>query len=147
MRFIGTFPFFLELKMSVNLFEKATREAWRFPSVKGQLSVEQLWGLPLKDSKTNFDLDTVAKTTNADVKAESEESFVAPVKTDQTPRQKLDLVKSIITTKLAEQAAAVDTKAKAEQRAKIMEALAKKQDAKLSDASEAELLEQLKNLG
>ena len=31
----------------MNLFEKATRKAFRFPTVKGEITVEQLWQLPL----------------------------------------------------------------------------------------------------
>ena len=58
-----------------NLFLQATREKFRFESPKGDLSVEQLWDLPLT-SRTGFDLDTVAKTVNADLKASNEESFV-----------------------------------------------------------------------
>ena len=44
----------------INIFEQASRAKLRFDSVKGQLVTEQLWDLPLQ-SKTNFDLDTVAK--------------------------------------------------------------------------------------
>ena len=58
-----------------NLFMQATREKFRFESSKGDLSVEQLWDLPLT-SRTGFDLDTVAKAVNADLKASNEESFV-----------------------------------------------------------------------
>ena len=31
----------------MNLFEKATRKAFRFPTGKGELTIEQLWQLPL----------------------------------------------------------------------------------------------------
>lgn len=133
--------------MSLNLFEKAAREAWRFQSPKGLISVEQLFQLPLKDTKTNFDLDTIAKTVNADVKTEAEESFVAPVRTDQTPRYKLDLVKYIISVKLEEAAAAQNRKANAEKRKEILAVLEAKQKEKLSGATEAELLAQLSALG
>lgn len=34
--------------MTTNIFEKATRVKLRFPTTRGELSVEDLWGLPLK---------------------------------------------------------------------------------------------------
>jgi hypothetical protein len=51
----------------MNIFEQATRRAIRFESAKGDLSVEQLWDLPLQ-SRNQFDLDTVAKTVNRQLK-------------------------------------------------------------------------------
>ncbi|MFW9602789.1 MAG: hypothetical protein ACMV1B_10780, partial [Prevotella sp.] len=59
----------------MNLFEIATREKFRFASIKGELSVEQLWDVSLT-SKTGFDLDTIARTVNQESKETDTESFV-----------------------------------------------------------------------
>lgn len=132
--------------MSNDLFLTATREAWRFPSVKGQLSVEQLWQLPLINNRDKFDLDGVAKLVNADVKQQSEESFVTPTKTDNTPRLKLDLVRYIIQVKLDERTATANALAKAEERKKIMDILDRKTDAALEATSVEDLKARLKQL-
>ena len=87
----------------MNIFEQATRRAIRFESAKGDLSVEQLWDLPLQ-SRNQFDLDTVAKTVNRQLNAVTEESFVSvrenPAK--ETHSLKLEIVKHIISVKLQE---------------------------------------------
>ena len=87
----------------MNIFEQATRRAIRFESAKGDLSVEQLWDLPLQ-SRNQFDLDTVAKTVNRQLNAVTEESFVSvrenPAK--ETLSLKLEIVKHIISVKLQE---------------------------------------------
>lgn len=132
--------------MSNDLFLTATREAWRFPSAKGQLSVEQLWQLPLINNRDKFDLDGVAKLVNADVKQQSEESFVTPTKTDNTPRLKLDLVRYIIQVKLDERTAATNALAKAEERKKILDILDRKTDAALEATSVEDLKARLKQL-
>ena len=129
----------------MNLFEIASRQAWRFPSVKGQLTVEQLWQLPLQ-SRDGFDLDGVAKNVNADVKTQTEESFVTPVKVDDTPRLKLDLVRHIISIKLAERDAAQSARARAEERQKLLNILERKQDATLEAASVEEIQKRLAEL-
>jgi len=127
------------------LFIKATREAWRFPSSKGQLSAEQLWQLPLT-SRDDFNLDGVAKAVNADVKQQAEESFVTPVKTDDTPRLKLDLVRYIISVKIGERDAALAAKARADEAQKIRDILGRKQDAQLEASSAEDLQRRLAEL-
>lgn len=128
------------------LFIKATRQSWRFSSVKGLISTEQVWQLPLQ-SRDGFDLDSVAKAVNAEVKQQAEESFVTPTKTDDTSRQKLELVRYVINVKIAERDAAANAKAKAEEKQKILDILGKKADAALEAASEEELRKRLAELG
>ena len=87
----------------MSLFERASREAFRFPSSKGDLTTEQLWQLPLQ-SKGGFDLDTVAKQINAALKASAEESFVTPTSNagNNLLQAKLDVVKAVIAYKQSE---------------------------------------------
>ena len=113
----------------MNLFEIATRKAIRFPSIKGELSTEQLWQLPLT-SKVGVDLDTLAKAINKELKSTEEESFVA---TNSNPRRndlqvKLDILKHIIGVKQEEIAAATKRQANAVERQKLQELLARKND-------------------
>lgn len=123
-----------------NLFLKATREKFRFESPKGDLSVEQLWDLPLT-SRTGFDLDTVAKTVNADLKASNEESFVNVNNNPAVSRlqAKLEVVKAIIEVKLAQAEATKKRAEKAAERQRLMEVLRSKKDQELQGLSVEEI--------
>lgn len=129
----------------MNIFEKAAREAYRFPSSKGGITTEDLWSLPLT-SKSGFDLDNVAKAIARDLKAMTEESFV--VKSENRAKEKLEmmleLVKHIIVVKQDESAALVNAAAASARKAKLLDILAKKQDASLESLSEEELIAQIK---
>lgn len=80
-----------------NIYQQAAVLKLRFGSERGLLNVENLFDLPLT-SKTGMDLDTLAKKVNAELKAQTEESFVVvhntPVKTELT--LKLDILKDVI---------------------------------------------------
>lgn len=123
----------------MNLFEIASREAFRFTSNKGELTVEQLWQLPLQ-SKSGFDLDNVAKGINATIKTLAEESFVSSANPTTTVWQmKLDLVKHIIGVKLEElriNKAKVDNAAL---KAKLTGILEEKQDVELQKLTPEEI--------
>ena len=123
-----------------NLFLQATREKFRFESSKGDLSVEQLWDLPLT-SRTGFDLDTVAKAVNADLKASNEESFVNVNNNPAVSRlqAKLEVVKAIIEVKLAQAEATKKRAEKAAERQRLMEVLHSKKDQELQGLSVEEI--------
>jgi hypothetical protein len=126
----------------MNLFELATRNAYRFESTKGLLTVEDLWQLPL--SSRGASLDDVAKTVYAQIKAAEEVSFVAKQTTANTTlNNKLEIVKHIIGVKMAEAEAAKIKADKAAERAKLLDILARKQEQSLENASEEELLAKL----
>jgi hypothetical protein len=94
-----------------NIFEKATKDRLRFNSGKGELSVEDLWELKLTD------LDNIAKAVNKKLKEDdSEDSFIGkrPNKSKNELTLKLEILKSIIATKLEESEKA---KVKGEKRA------------------------------
>lgn len=132
----------------MNIFEQATRQKFRFESIKGELTVEQLWDMPLT-SKNGFDLDTVAKEVNRGLKACSEESFV---NTNHNPavdrlEAKLEVVKHVIAVKLAEadeRAKAADRKAEKE---RLLEILHQKKDQDLLGLSREELEKRIADLG
>jgi len=127
------------------LLIKATRSKWRFQTTRGNISVEELWDLPLK-SRTNFDLDTVAKTVNRQVKETEEESFVTTTTKNIEPKEKLELVKYIISVKLQEAKNKQDAQAKAERKQQILELLAEKEVEGLKAKSKDELLKELEEL-
>ncbi len=126
----------------MSIFEKASREKLRFSTSKGQLSVEDLWELSLKD------LDTLAKGVNAKLKESQEESFIATRNTkDSELELKLDILKSVIKTRLEEKETA---KVKAENRAKrefFETLLEKKKTQSMETMSIEEIEAQLQTLG
>lgn len=140
--------------MDRNIFEIASRKKFRFPSVVGELTVEQLWDLPLtattRAPATAYrnDLDSVAKAVNAELKSVTEESFVNvrphPAKADL--EIKLDIVKHVIAVKMDERAKADAAADRAEKRRKLAEALANKQDESLRNMSEEEIRAKLAEL-
>jgi hypothetical protein len=131
----------------MNIFEQATRRAIRFESAKGDLSVEQLWDLPLQ-SRNQFDLDTVAKTVNRQLNDVTEESFVSvrenPAK--ETLSLKLELVKHIISVKLQEAEEARNRANKASEKEKLLRLLDEKQNEALRALTPEEIQERLKAL-
>ena len=126
------------------IFEQATKQKFRFPSNKGELTVEQLWDLPLQ-SKSGFDLDSVAKQVNSSLKAVTEESFVSSVERPEHSKLNtmLDVVKHIIACKLKYIEDAEARRDKAVKRERLLSILASKQDQELQALSAEELTKQL----
>lgn len=131
-----------------NLFEYATRNKLRFASTKGELSVEQLWDVPLRSSD-GFNLDAIAKSANKTLKDATEESFVATTRTPATTRfgVTLEVVKRVIEVKLADEESAKKRAENKKEREKLLEILAEKQEGKLSKLSEAEIQRRIAALG
>lgn len=75
------------------LFEMATRSKLRFPSTKGELSVEDLWDLSDKD------LDVVYKNLKDQEVKSSEESLLDDANVDPKLTAAIGIVKYIFTTK------------------------------------------------
>lgn len=131
----------------MNIFETATRKQYRFPSVKGELTTEQLWSLPLI-AVNSFDLNNVAKEIHSTLKSIAEESFVSvkptPGKVDL--ETKLEIVKHVIAVKQEEQAKARDAADKAAKREKLVQALANREEQELSNLSPDEIRAKLAEL-
>jgi hypothetical protein len=124
----------------MNIFEYAARNKVRFQSTRGELSVEQLWDVPLR-SRDDFNLNAVAKAANKAWKDLAEDSFVETVKTPEHVRREtaLEVVKHVIEVKLAEEAAADKRAQNKVEKEKLLAILADKQAGKLSELSEKEL--------
>jgi hypothetical protein len=135
----------------MNLFETAARKKYRFTCEKGSLTAEQLWDLTLlpKYKDSTVCLDNVAKTIGAQIRSISEESYVNikphPELTDLT--NKLDLVKHIISVKMAEAEARAVAKARAEERSKLIDALDHKENQELMNMSKDDIIKRLNDLG
>lgn len=126
-------------------FEKAIRNKFRFPSAKGELTVEQLWDLPLLVKTQGTDLNSVAVTLNNELKTLGEESFV---ETGSNPKRtlvadKLDVVKYIISVKQEEKKAAEKRQQNQQQVAELEELLHSKQKESLAGLSEEQIREKL----
>lgn len=127
--------------MVENIFEYATRNKVRF-SFRGMISVEDLWDLSL----TN--LDSIYKELNKQSKQSEEESLLN-IKTqeDELLNVQIEIVKHIVSVKLAEKEAREKASAKKAQKQKIMSIIAEKQDEALQNSSIDDLQKMLDELG
>ena len=130
-----------------SMFEKAARLKLRFQSPKGLLSVEDLFDLPLTSQTGKTNLDDIARTLHSQVKSDDNISFVTPAqKASEELVLAFEIVKHVITTKIAERDAAAEAKAKADKKQKIMNLIEQKKDDALSAQSIDELMAQLNAL-
>ncbi len=120
--------------MAMNeLFIMATRKKFRFP-FKGMISIEDLWDLSVQN------LDNVFKALNAEVKQVREESLLTTKSTEDTELDaKIEIVKYIVKVKLEEADKKKQAVARLEQKRRIQEILANKQDEALQGKSIEEL--------
>lgn len=131
----------------MSIFEQASRAKVRFNSVKGRITVEDLWDLPLT-SKAGFDLDNVAKAVNADLKSATEESFVA---TNANPAKALlelqmSVVKHVIAVRMKENEDRRTAEARLDERRRLLQILETKQDEKLRGQSAEEIMARIAEL-
>ena len=122
------------------MFETAARKKFRFP-FRGMVSVEDLFDLSTEN------LDLVFKALNAQKKAVNEESLLNTATDEDVELNiKINIVKHIVATKLAEAAARQEARAKKEQKQKIMAILETKQNEALGNKSIEELQAMLASL-
>lgn len=125
----------------MGLFEKASRLKLRFPSNKGALAVEDLWDLPLTSPTGKVNLDDIARTIYRQVKETGDDiSFVTPAqKVDEIPQLQLEIVKHIITVRLAERDVLAQAALKREEKQKLLALIANKKNEVLAGKSLEEL--------
>jgi len=122
------------------MFEQAVRGKYRW-SYKGSLSVEDLWDLSLRQ------LDEIFKALSREVRAASEESLLdTETEEDKVLRNKIAIVRRVVSVKLAEQDAARAAVANREQKEKLLGILAEKQDEHLRGLTTEELQAMIANL-
>jgi len=123
-----------------NLFLLASRSKFRFSTASGIIAAEDLWDLPLSDTR-KANLDDIAKALNRQLKeANEEQSFVKPAAaTTNETKAKFDLVLVVIKTKMEERDAAKALADKQANKQKIMALIDRKKDEALAGKTEAEL--------
>lgn len=128
--------------MTEKLFEYAVRNKLRFLSVRGELTVEQLWDVPLRSGFNDaFNLGDIAKSANKAFINATEENFV---ETEKNPahvklEMALEVVKHVIHVKKEEEDFAKKRAENKREREYLLAVLADKQADKLSALSEKEL--------
>ena len=132
----------------MNIFEIASKQKLRFSSIRGELTTEQLWDLPLQTRSGGFDLDTIAKDVNRSLKGVTDESFVS---TKESPAKakfelQLEILKYIIAVKMKAESDARDRAAKIAQKEKLLNILAEKEDDALKSLSSEELVKRIAQL-
>lgn len=135
--------------MDVNIFKLAATKKLRFPTPVGELTVEQLYDLPLQHA-TSVSLDGLAIATNMALKDLSGvESFVTgkvnPAVGELELR--LEIVKDVIADKIALREAAERRKSNAQKRRKLLDALDARENADMAGKSREELLKELEEIG
>jgi hypothetical protein len=128
------------MSTDINIFELASRQKTRFETIRGNISSEQLWDLPLT-SKSGIDLDTIGQVVVAQLESTTTRSLVnaAPHPREADLNLQLALIKHVIAYKQEANAAALAKSKKTEERNRLIELLGKKQDAALEQLSEAEI--------
>ena len=116
-------------------FEQASRMKLRFDTPKGLLSAEDLWDLPLTSAK-GANLDDIARGLHIELRSGNDVSFVAPTqRADTTLQLRFDVVKHVIDTRLAENAAATNAAAAREKKQKLLALIEAKEGESLSQMS------------
>lgn len=123
------------------MYKEASKMKLRFATVKGNLSVEDLWDLSLTT------LDKLAVAIDEQISKNPKKSFISEsTPEDKVSKLKLDILKDIISTKLEEKAKKDSEKQKISERNKLLEILAKKEEASLENLSIEELKKKIAEL-
>lgn len=125
---------------TTNIFEVAVKNKMRFP-FRGLISVEDLWDLNVQH------LDSIFKELNSQIKQVQEESLLqVKSKEDKELSTKIEIVKYIVDVKLKEEQAKLKEKEVKDQKQKILEVIASKEDESLQNKSADELKAMLEEL-
>lgn len=129
-------------------FAAASRQKVRFITDRGQLSVEDLWDLPLTSpTGKNVNLNDIAKSLFRDLKQSEEVDFVEDVKKPSTMLQlKFDLVKHVIEVKKTERDAAAKEQERKAEIQKLLEIIGTKENEELRGKSLDELRAKIREL-
>lgn len=130
------------------MFKEATRLKLRFPSNRGELTVEQLWDLSLNSLKNI--VKSMYNTKKKFTKMDDELSFLEGV--EDSEEQKLaelryNIVKDIYTTKANENKEALSTAEKKAKKQQLLEIMQRKREQKFENMSEEELQKEIDSLG
>lgn len=131
----------------MEMFAIAARKKLRFDTVKGQITAEDLWDLPLTSDTGRPNLDDIAKKLHKALKDDKDMSFVTSTVANtaafNTLKTKFDIVKFVIDVKLEEAEKAKKVRANKEKNQRIMELIAQRADAELAAKPTEELMAML----
>lgn len=123
------------------MYKKALRAKLRFSTTKGKLTTEDLFDLSLAD------LNNLAIVLDKKLSETPRKSFISDIAPDtQEDELRFNIVKDVINLKLAERNAAQNAKAKAAEKAQLMEILHRKKNEALENLSVAEIEAKLAEL-
>lgn len=116
------------------MYKEAAKQALRFPTVKGLLTVEQLWNLDLET------LDNLAVSLQENYENSKGKSFLTKKSTkDKTIKLQFDIVLDILQTKQEDNEAALSAKESKEFNQKILGIIQDKKEDALKGKSIKEL--------
>lgn len=132
----------------MNIFEQATRTKLRFPSIKGLLTIEDVWDLPLT-SKTGVSIDALGTATTRELKNLAEDSFLAtkpnPARAEHELR--LAVLKHVAEVRQAENAKRLQDAEREAERQRLLSIIDRKKDAVLEGMSLEDLQKRVAELG
>lgn len=112
------------------MFEQASRMKLRFDTPRGCLSAEDLWDIPLTSIR-GVSLNDIAVGLHHQLKHDTVSFVDDSEKPDLRLQLAFDIVKHIIDIRKEENRKAADTRARADQKQKILGIIARKEDAAL----------------
>lgn len=123
------------------MYKKALRNKLRFSTTKGKLTTEDLFDLSLAD------LNNLAIALDKKLSETPRKSFISDIAPDtQEDELRFNIVKDVITLKLAERNAAQNAKAKAAEKTQLLEILHRKKNEALENLSVEEIEAKLASL-
>ncbi len=127
--------------MADDLFERASRIQLRVASIKGCLTVEDLWTIPLTSKTNALNLDDIAGELNKQLEKQPKRSFVKPDASTADPNIQLafDIVLHIINVRVAEAQQAAQAKLRRDQKQQLLSIIAQKESEQLAGQSLEEL--------
>jgi tRNA uridine 5-carbamoylmethylation protein Kti12 len=129
------------------MFEKLSRMKARFDSPQGNLTIEDLWDIPLVGHKNKANLDDIARGLSKQVKESETESFVVkPPKSNQDDLVKFEAVKHVIAIRLAENDAAKVRMENKQKKHQLLQLITQKENEQLAGQSIDDLRKMVEEL-
>lgn len=122
----------------MDIYKKAAIKKLRFSTVKGNLTVEDLWDLPMKSSRS-VSLDLVAQNCDADLNKKTKSFISAKTEDDALAQLRMDIVLDVIKTRLDNLKAKDEQQATNEHNKRIDELIKAKEHNELASKSIEEL--------
>ena len=123
------------------MYKKALKMKLRFAKTKGKLTTEDLFDLSLTD------LNNIAIALDKKLSESPRKSFISDIAPDTAEDElRFNIVKDVINTKLVERSNAQNAKAKAAEKAQLLEIIHRKKNQAMENMSVEELEAKLASL-